>query len=134
MAYCIADLRNGHVKMVQAGHPHPLIMRRDGSTEFVGEGGVPIGLIPDIPFSQVDVYLEPGDRMLLYSDGITEARLENGEMLESEGLLELVERCHQSGSGQEFLDDLYWNLTQVMPKEENMDDDVSALLFEFNGP
>lgn len=134
MAYCIADLRNGHVKMVQAGHPHPLIMRRNGSTEFVGEGGVPIGLIPDIPFSQVDVYLEPGDRMLLYSDGITEARLENGEMLESEGLLELVERCHQSGSGQEFLDDLYWNLTQVMPKEENMDDDVSALLFEFNGP
>ena len=134
MAYCIADLRSGHVKMVQAGHPHPLVLRRDGSTEFVGEGGVPIGLIPDIPFSQVDVQLQPGDRMLLYSDGITEARLESGEMLEQEGLLDLVNRCQKPGSGQEFLEDLYWNLTQAMPPDENMDDDVSATLFEFNGP
>ena len=134
MAYCIADLRNGHVKMVQAGHPHPLILRKDGRTEFAGDGGVPIGLIPDIPYSQVDIQLEPGDRLLLYSDGFTEARLENGDMLEPEGLLELVDKCQSSQSGQEFLDDLYWNLTQVMPKDENMDDDVSATLFEYNGP
>lgn len=134
MAYCIVDLRSGLLKMVQAGHPHPLLLRKDGSTEFLGEGGVPVGLIPDIPYSQVEAVMEPGDRLLLYSDGFTEARLENGEMLEPEGLLELVDKCDSRQSGQEFLDDLYWNLTQVMSSEYGLEDDVSATVFEYNGP
>jgi len=134
MAYCIVDLRSGILKMVQAGHPHPLLLRKDGSTEFLGEGGVPVGLIPDIPYSQVEAVMEPGDRLLLYSDGFTEARLENGEMLEPEGLLELVDKCDSRQSGQEFLDDLYWNLTQVMSSEYGLEDDVSATVFEYNGP
>lgn len=133
MAYCIADLRNGHVKMVQAGHPHPVILRLDGTAEFVGDGGVPIGLIPDIPYSQIDIHLKPGDRLLLYSDGFTEARLQNGEMLEPEGLLDLIQQCQSRQSGQEFLDDLFWNLTQVQSQEFGMEDDVSATLFEYNG-
>lgn len=134
MAYCIVDLRSGILKLVQAGHPHPLLLRKDGSTEFLGEGGVPVGLIPDIPYSQVETVMESGDRLLLYSDGFTEARLENGEMLDSEGLLELVAKCDSRQSGQEFLDDLYWNLTQVMSSEYGSEDDVSATVFEYNGP
>lgn len=134
MAYCIVDLRSGLLKMVQAGHPHPLVLRKDGSTEFLGEGGVPVGLLPDIPYSQMETVMEPGDRLLLYSDGFTEARLENGEMLEPEGLLELVANCDSKHSGQEFLDDLYWNLTQVMSPEYGLEDDVSATVFEYNGP
>ncbi|MBE1286005.1 MAG: SpoIIE family protein phosphatase [Rhodobacteraceae bacterium] len=133
MAYCIADLRNGHVKLVQAGHPHPLLLRKDGTTEFVGEGGVPIGLIPDIPYSQVDVIMEPGDKLLLYSDGFTEARLNTHDMLEPEGLLELVRKCEHAETGREFLDDLYWNLTKVMSPEYGLEDDVSATLFEYLG-
>ena len=133
MAYCIVDLRNGVLKMVQAGHPHPLILRKDGSTEFIGKGGVPVGLVPDIGYSQIETVLEKGDRLLLYSDGFTEARLENGEMLEPEGFLDLVKKCDSKQSGQEFLDDLYWNLTQVMSPEFGLEDDVSATLFEFEG-
>ena len=52
MAYCIADLRTGVVKMVQAGHPHPLLLRADGSMEFIGRGGVPVGLVPDVDYEQ----------------------------------------------------------------------------------
>jgi sigma-B regulation protein RsbU (phosphoserine phosphatase) len=134
MAYCIVDLRSGVRKRVQAGHPHPLVLRKDGSAEFIGEGGVPVGLVPDIGYSQVETVLEQGDRLLLYSDGFTEARLESGEMLEPEGLLELIRKCDNKQSGQEFLDDLYWNLTQVMSPEFGLEDDVSATLFEYNGP
>jgi len=134
MAYCIVDLRSGGLKMVQAGHPHPLLLRKDGSTEFLGEGGVPVGLVPDIPYSQIEAVMEPGDRLLLYSDGFTEARLENGDMLETEGLLDLIAKCDSQHSGQEFLDDLYWNLTQVMSSEYGLEDDVSATVFEYNGP
>ncbi|WP_413081160.1 PP2C family protein-serine/threonine phosphatase [Tritonibacter multivorans] len=134
MAYCIADLRTGLVKMVQAGHPHPLLLRKDGSMEFIGQGGVPVGLVPDIGYSQEEFQMELGDRLLLYSDGFTEAHLEDGSMLDSEGLIELVKKCKPGQSGQEFLDDLYWNLTQVMGKDSGLEDDISATLFEFQGP
>ena len=133
MAYCIVDLRHGWLRMVQAGHPHPLLLRRDGGREFVGEGGVPIGLIPDAPFAQIEMQMEPGDRLLLYSDGFTEAPLKSGGMLEPEGLLDLVDQSHSTGTGLEFLDDLYWHLTQIMESGAGLEDDVSATLFEFNG-
>lgn len=134
MVYAIMDLRSGLLKMVQAGHPHPLLLRADGSAEFIGEGGVPIGLLPDIPYTQYQTQMHPGDRLLLYSDGFTECRLENGEMLEPEGLLSLVRDCDPRQGGQEFLDDLFWRLTQVMSAEHGLEDDVSATFFEFNGP
>ena len=134
MAYCIADLRSGVVKMVQAGHPHPLLLRKSGEMEFIGKGGVPVGLVPDIGYSQEEFTMERGDRLLLFSDGFTEARLEDGSMLEPEGLLDLVQKCGPQQSGKEFLDDLYWHLTQVMSKEHGLEDDVSATLFEYQGP
>ncbi|WP_152610507.1 MULTISPECIES: PP2C family protein-serine/threonine phosphatase [unclassified Leisingera] len=134
MAYCIADLRSGVVKMVQAGHPHPLLLRKNGELEFIGKGGVPVGLVPDIGYSQEEFTMERGDRLLLFSDGFTEARLENGAMLEPEGLLDLVQKCGPQQNGKEFLDDLYWHLTQMMSKEHGLEDDVSATLFEYQGP
>ncbi|WP_152612613.1 PP2C family protein-serine/threonine phosphatase [Leisingera sp. ANG-M7] len=134
MAYCIADLRSGVVKMVQAGHPHPLLLRKSGEMEFIGKGGVPVGLVPDIGYSQEEFTMERGDRLLLFSDGFTEARLEDGSMLEPEGLMDLVQKCGPEQNGKEFLDDLYWHLTQMMSKEHGLEDDVSATLFEYQGP
>ncbi|WP_153215179.1 PP2C family protein-serine/threonine phosphatase [Tritonibacter litoralis] len=134
MAYCTVDLRSGLLKLVQAGHPHPLLIRKDGTMEYIGQGGVPVGLVPDIAYTREELVLEQGDRLLLYSDGFTEARLENGEMLEDEGLMDLVRKCDTGQNGQEFLDELYWNLTQIMSKEHGLEDDVSATLFEYNGP
>ncbi len=131
MAYAVVDLRNGALKLVQAGHPHPLILRRDGTAEYIGQGGLPVGLVPDAPYQQFEAQLKVGDRLLLYSDGFTECRLENGNMLEPEGLLELIEKCSRGQSGQELLDDLFWNLTQVMSTEHGLEDDVSAALFEY---
>lgn len=134
MAYCICDLRTGQIKMVQAGHPHPLLIRKNGTMEFIGQGGVPVGLISDVTYDQEVFYMEKGDRLLLYSDGFTEAHLEDGSMLDSEGLIDLVHKCKPDQNGQEFLDDLYWNLTQVMAKGEGLEDDISATLFEYKGP
>ncbi|MBK0326052.1 SpoIIE family protein phosphatase [Rhodobacteraceae bacterium F11138] len=133
MAYAVVDLNSGLLKMVQAGHPHPMLLRADGGAEFVGEGGVPIGLLPDIAYSQFELQLSPGDRLFLYSDGFTEARLADGNMLEEEGLVDLVAKAGPGQSGREFLDDLYWSLTQVMSSQDGLEDDVSATLFEYNG-
>ena len=133
MVYAIADLSNGLVKLVQAGHPYPLLLKHTGEMEFVGEGGAPVGLLPDIEFQQFEVQMSPGDRLLLYSDGLTECRLEDGDMLEEEGLFQMIQSMDMSGS-REFLDDLFWRLTQRMGNKKSMDDDVSAALFHYLGP
>ncbi len=134
MAYAIIDLRNGHLKMVQAGHPHPLLLRADGSAEFLGEGGMPIGLLPDVSFQQIDTYLQPGDKLLLYSDGFTECRLADGSHLDESGLLGMALNCAADADGPEFLDDMFWRLTQNIPAGGGMEDDTSAVFFEYNGP
>lgn len=131
MVYATVDLNNGHLSMVQAGHPHPLLLRRDGRMEFVGEAGVPVGLLPDVRYARFDMRLMPGDRLLLYSDGFTECRLESGDMLEPEGLLALVAAGDGTADGQDFLDDLFRRLTLSMSAEDGLEDDVSATLFEF---
>ena len=69
MAYAIADLTTGRLSITQAGHTHPVIQRADGQVEFVGDGGMPVGLLPDVPFESFDVQLRPGDRILFYSCG-----------------------------------------------------------------
>lgn len=133
IAYATADLRTGRVQLIQAGHPHPLVLRRDGSVEFIGKGGIPIGLLPDISYDQFETELKPGDQLLLYSDGFTECQMNNGQMLEEDGLVELIRSCASGQSGQEFLDDLFWMLSRSMSPEQGMDDDVSAILFEYEG-
>ncbi|WP_371808573.1 PP2C family protein-serine/threonine phosphatase [Ruegeria sp. HKCCD7221] len=134
MVYGIIDLRNGHLKMVQAGHPHPLVLRQDGGTAFLGEGGLPIGLLPDVPFQRIETYLNPGDRLLLYSDGFTECTMADGQLLEEEGLRQMAIKCTKGAAGSDFLDNIFRDLTQAMAPGSSMDDDVSAVFFEYGGP
>lgn len=133
MVYATADLYSGQVSMVQCGHPHPLILRRDGSAEFLGGGGMPIGLLANLSCDRFEAQLQVGDRLLLYSDGFTECRLKDGSMLEPEGLLALIAACRSQRSGREFLDDLFCDLTRVTAPEHGLEDDVSAILLEYRG-
>jgi sigma-B regulation protein RsbU (phosphoserine phosphatase) len=134
MVYGIADLRSGQVRLVQAGHPPPLILPASGPVRQVGSGGMPIGLLADARWDQIELRLEPGDRLLFYSDGFSECRMADGTMLEEDGLAEMIEGMDRELGGREWLDDLFWRLTQRMAPGRGLDDDVSATLFEYGGP
>lgn len=133
MVYGVADLFSGSVRMVQCGHPHPLLLRADGTAEFLGDGGLPIGMFAEIGWSEFDITLERGERLLFYSDGLTECRLKDGSMLEPEGLVRIARRAASAGQGGEFVDDLFWFLSQEMAPGASLEDDVSAIVFEFGG-
>ncbi|MCB2129133.1 MAG: SpoIIE family protein phosphatase [Rhodobacteraceae bacterium] len=129
LAYAIIDLRSGDIAMVQAGHPHPILQRSDGSIEKLGTGGLPIGLIADARYDRFDARLRPGDRLFLMSDGITEAEGPGGQQLGEDGLAALMQRL--SGlHGQVFLEALVWNVADFC--KEEFGDDVSGALFEFH--
>ncbi|WP_300438340.1 fused response regulator/phosphatase [uncultured Mameliella sp.] len=132
MAYVAADLASGRMRMVQAGHSPPLLLRADGSHDFIGDGGLPIGLVDEVSYDQHDFQLQSGDRLLLYSDGFTEAVMKNGEMLGDDGLVEIFRESARFGSGPDLLEDMFWRLTQQMESAAKLGDDVSAALLEFD--
>lgn len=130
MAFGTLALDTGEISLVQAGHPPALLLRADGSHRFLGNGGMPVGLLNDATFCTVTDRLGPGDRLLLYSDGISECVMKDGAQLEEEGLLALVRGIPATASGTEFLDDLYWRLMQGRHQGSDTEDDISATLVE----
>ncbi|MFD9123364.1 PP2C family protein-serine/threonine phosphatase [Kitasatospora sp. NPDC059571] len=65
---------NVELRLTSAGHPAPLVVRRDGTVESAPTGGTIIGVLPDIRSTTARVVLRPGESCLLFTDGITEAR------------------------------------------------------------
>ncbi|WP_252946699.1 SpoIIE family protein phosphatase [Oceanicola sp. 502str15] len=132
LAYADLDLTTGAFTLVQAGHPHPMILRASGTIECIGEGGMPIGLVEEAEFDQITGHLAPGDRLFLMSDGLTEAMDPEGNMLDEDGLAALLRRNAQT-RGPGFLEALTWDLSEFTGARD-FEDDVSAVLFEFDGP
>ena len=132
MAMADCDLRTGRVRVIQAGHPHPLVQRSDGAVEYIGAGGMPIGLFEFAEYSDFEVQLAPGDRLFLHSDGITEALSPGGDMLDQAGLERFFGELRDA-AGEDCLDALVWKLSDFAGAGE-FDDDVSGVLFEYRGP
>lgn len=130
LALAVLDTVSGAVTMVQAGHPHPALQRRDGSVDFVGAGGLPVALVEDAHFESFELRLAPGDRLLIHSDGLTECPTGGGQLCD-EGLARLLRR-HSDLRGAELLDTLDWELRLAAGGHE-LPDDLSAVLVEHDG-
>jgi sigma-B regulation protein RsbU (phosphoserine phosphatase) len=130
MIYAELNHMTGHLRMVQAGHPHPALQRADGTVTHLGAGGMPIGVFESPLFDEIDITLGPGDRLLIASDGITEATTPNGRQLGNDGL-EAVMRTNAFLNGHSFLESMAWSVSEYCRGERQ--DDMSAVLVEFRG-
>ena len=131
MALAICDLETGHVRLVQAGHPHPMILRRSGVVERVGCGGLPVGLIDGASYDVVDFDLGSGDRLILYSDGFVEQEDREGAMLEEDGVAGLLRDTAGIGA-QDAVDAMMRGLA-VHSGSAEFDDDVSCAVLDYLG-
>jgi phosphoserine phosphatase RsbU/P len=77
--YGVVDTANHRFTYTNAGHNAPLLVRRDGSVFALSQGGVILGILPGYQYAQGTIEIEPGDQLLLYTDGISEAMDANGE-------------------------------------------------------
>src|SRR6266498_4143395 len=77
--YVVLDPASGRLRFANAGHNLPNLRHRDGVTELRATG-MPLGLLPDMEYDEHTATLEPGDSLLLHSDGLAEAHSPDREM------------------------------------------------------
>jgi sigma-B regulation protein RsbU (phosphoserine phosphatase) len=89
MFFGILD-QQGHLEFINAGHPSPILIRRGIAEEAFTEGSYPVGLVPEAQYTAVCLKLEPGDTLVLFSDGVTEAADPDEQMFGTARLKELL--------------------------------------------
>lgn len=86
------DEGGAHIRLACGGHPQPLVLRSDGRVDLVSVTGTLVGMLPGVTFGASDIHLGPGETLLFYTDGITEARVD-GELLGPERLMAMFGDC-----------------------------------------
>ncbi|HUO32464.1 MAG TPA: SpoIIE family protein phosphatase [Bryobacteraceae bacterium] len=88
--YGVLDGPRRRFSYTNAGHCEPILVRQSGACTRVNHGGVVLGIFPDWSYQEEHVDLEPGDRLVLFTDGITEISNANDEEFGEERLMELL--------------------------------------------
>jgi sigma-B regulation protein RsbU (phosphoserine phosphatase) len=96
--YGVLDVAEGRFDYVAAGHPGPALLPAGGAPRILHAPGYPIGLAEDA-YPGLHVALGPGDRLVLYSDGVTEAMSPSGELFGQARLLEALRRGRSAPLG-----------------------------------
>jgi serine phosphatase RsbU (regulator of sigma subunit) len=86
--YGVLDRKSGRLTYGNAGHDAPIILRADGGVEYLGATGIVLGALNEGEYEEQVTALHPGDCLLLYTDGVTEARNIRDEEFGLDGLLD----------------------------------------------
>ncbi|MCZ2815099.1 PP2C family protein-serine/threonine phosphatase [Modestobacter sp. VKM Ac-2984] len=127
------DVSTGELTWVNAGHPAPLLLRgRRVVAELTGATTRPVGFGGATPSVQTR-QLEPGDRVLFYTDGVVEERLSGGEQFGEDRLVDLLERAGAEGIN---TPETIRRLSRALMsgRDGKTSDDTTLLLVEWTGP
>ncbi len=90
--YAIFDPENGEFVYANGGHNFPLVVRTDGSSrELPGTGGIALGVLSGVNYDEATLHLAPGEAVVLFTDGVTEAEDHKPELFEIERLRQVFE-------------------------------------------
>jgi sigma-B regulation protein RsbU (phosphoserine phosphatase) len=99
--YGVLNIPKRTLAFTNAGHNPPLLVRSDGQCERLEAGGSVLGAFPDAPYAQAEVELRHDDRLVLFTDGLTEALDASGEQFGEEQLISLL-RDHRHRSAEDL--------------------------------
>lgn len=122
------DPDNNRIRYANAGHNPPLLLRADGSADWLRPTGPAIGLLPEATFETVTLDTNPGDVLVLYTDGLVEAASRDGSQFGEERLLEAV-ASHNAHRADELLAGL-WNAV-ARHCDGKLSDDAALLVARF---
>jgi sigma-B regulation protein RsbU (phosphoserine phosphatase) len=126
--YGIFDATNRTLAYSNAGHNPALVMEADGSARFEERGGVPLGMFRDTRYYEYYLTIESGQMLVLYTDGLTEARNSTDEEYGRDRLVESVRKCRDL-SAREMIDYIHRDLI-TWTDGQGADDDVTIFIIK----
>lgn len=132
-AYIFLDMELGAMKYAGAGHP-PLLLWRASTrkTAELEENGMVLGLFGDATYDEIEATMEPGDKVVLYTDGILEASNSSQELYGADRFKRFLETNSSLGTGEfseALLDEL--SLWSGQPRGQGQKDDITLLTVDF---
>jgi serine phosphatase RsbU (regulator of sigma subunit) len=129
MFFGILD-ENGGLEYINAGHPSPILIRQNGSAEEAfTEGSFPVGLVPHAEYFTAAVKLEPGDTLVLFSDGVTEAMDPKEDFFGIPRLVQLL--TGQNDTPLDELQKLLLEAVENFSRGASQADDLTLLLVRY---
>jgi len=128
----VIDIRTGEGIAANAGHEHPALKKADGDFELVKYRHSPaVATIEGIKFRQHEFKLEPGDRVFIYTDGVTEATNENMELMGDERVVEALNRS-KDVPPEELLVSIKNDIDSFAGSAPQFDD-ITMMIFDYKG-
>ncbi|WP_018879137.1 SpoIIE family protein phosphatase [Thioalkalivibrio sp. ALE9] len=129
----ILDLDSGELVMANAGHNPPLIRRVDGTAEWLKLApGLVLGAMEDMPYATEHLHLAPGEELLLYTDGVTEAANPAQDLFGEDRLIRLYGELKGRAVGEQTA--AVMKAVEAFAGEADQADDVTVLALHFVGP
>jgi sigma-B regulation protein RsbU (phosphoserine phosphatase) len=133
LAYAILNVRTGSLELCSAGHPAPYLISADGGVSALnGASGVALGAWSDLRYETSRRKLSPGDTLVFFTDGVTEAVNSEKEFYASERLLRLLRTL--SGRTVEQITRDILNDVHAFSANHEQADDLTLLAVRWNGP
>ena len=126
-ARLVPDEHGAWASVSRGGHPAPVLLRPDGEVRTIGYAGRAMGIFADPKLTEQDVRMEPGDTLVLFTDGVTEARAPDGTFFGEERLADLL-----SNSAGLDAEALTARLEEEIRRfqEDDLNDDVAVLVLQ----
>lgn len=132
MFYSELDPKTNQLTYINGGHNAPLLVRATGEVTCLDIGGFPVGITPFGDYREGWVELEPGDVLVIYSDGASESVNEAGEEFGEQRLIEIVMK-HRGRTAAGIRDRIDEALTKFVGKAETVDDLTLVILKRKSG-
>jgi len=126
--YGILDIEKFTYTSCNAGHNPPYLFHEDGSFQLLEQGGLLLGMFPDMKYEIEEVSLKPGDWLILYTDGVNEAINEQDEEFGTERI-EMIVRKNMGNSAQEMLDALLFEI-RAFANNVPQSDDITMVIIK----
>jgi sigma-B regulation protein RsbU (phosphoserine phosphatase) len=124
--YGVLDSKNRIFTFSNAGHDPPILRRANGRVDRLTEGGLALGVLPDSQYEERPVSLSPGDTLLFFTDGVSEAATPDGEQFGPERVIALLEEVHELPA-KDIVDSLVRRVTEFTNGAEHLTDDLTVV-------
>ncbi len=124
----ILDIKKNTFTYVNAGHNPPIRLKKDGMVELLEKGGLILGMMPNLSYQQETIMLEPGDWIVMFTDGVTEAINAADEEFEEKRLIEVI-RANKDISAS-FMKDQILKAVREFSVGQPQGDDITLLVLK----